>query len=150
MKLNYFIGLGLIPFIVSCGGDVSSNRKKGNDPTPERYTPAAEGTQGQEYIRSSIHREKGSSVLSYAQEITKTLSKDLSPSLYRIIPSMEKDDEGSAKNVTTTTNIGRPTSTCGQGDNFAGIDARITDCFLKNKEKALWEGHRYGAAGEGT
>jgi len=149
MKLNYFIGLGLIPFIVSCGGDVSSNRKKGNNPAPERSTQTVEGTLGQEYIRSSIHREKGSSVLSYAQEISKTLANDL-PILYRVIPSMEKDDEGSLKNVTTTSDIGRPTTTCGFGDKFAGIDARITDCFLKNKDKALWEGHRYGAAGEGT
>jgi hypothetical protein len=151
MKLNYFIGLGLIPLLVSCGGDVSSNRKKGNNSSsPDRSTQAAEGSAGQDNIRSFIHREKGSTVISYTQEISKTLAKDLPMSLYRTIPSMEKDDEGSAKNVITTTNIGRPTTSCGIGENFAGIDARITDCYLKNREKALWEGQRYGAAGEGT
>lgn len=149
MKRNYFIGLALIPFLVSCGEDVSSNRKKGT-PQSERYTPAAEGSNGDDNLRSAIHREKGSPVLSYADEIAKTLARDLSVSLYRAIPSMEKDDEGSNKNVTTMTNIGRPSVSCGLGANFAGIDARVTDCFLKNKEKALWEGHRYGASGEGT
>lgn len=150
MKHSSFImSLGLLTVLVSCG-DVSSNNKMGTNNSPERSIPGIGGDNGSEGQRSQIHREKGASVLAYSEEILKTISGDLSASNYRIIPSMEKDNEGSTANVTTATQNGRPTVTCGALETFNGVDARITDCFLKNGDKSLWEGYRYGASGEGT
>jgi hypothetical protein len=116
----------------------------------ERSTQGVEGANGEDNLRSAIHREKGSPVLSYAQEISKVISRNLPEALYRVVPSMAIDDEGSNKNVITINNLGRPSVVCGIDGTFPGIDARITDCFQKNRESAIWEGYRYGAAGEGT
>lgn len=146
---NYLLGLGLCTLLVGCG-DVSSNHKMGTNKNPERSTQGVEGSNGDDNLRSHIHREKGAAVLSYAEEITKTISNTLSDKNYRIVPVMETDSEGSTKNVSTVSQIGRPTVTCGVANTFAGIDARITDCFQKNGDKALWEGFRYASAGEGT
>lgn len=146
---NSLLGLGLLTLLVSCG-DVSSNNKMGTNRNPERSIPGVEGSNGEDNLRSHIHREKGATVISYADEILKTIANDLSIKNYRVIPSMEIDSEGSSKNVTTVTDNGRPTVTCGMADTFSGIDARITDCFQKNGDKALWEGFRFASAGEGT
>ena len=146
---SFIVSLGLLTVLVSCG-DVSSNNKMGTNNNPERSIPGVGGDNGSDGQRSHIHREKGASVLAYAEEILKTISGDLSTTNYRIVPSMEKDNEGSNSNVTTATQNGRPTVNCGALETFTGVDARITDCFLKNGEKSLWEGYRYGAAGEGT
>lgn len=149
MKHSPFIAsLGLLTVLVGCG-DVSSNHKLGTNNNPERTVQGAEGNNGSDGQRSQIHREKGATVLSYAEEILQTVAGTLSAKNYRIIPSMEKDNEGSSSNVTTVTENGRPNVYCGTGD-FPGVDARITDCFLKNGDKAQWEGFRYAASGEGT
>lgn len=140
------LSLGLLTVLVSCG-DVSSNHQQGTNRN-ERTTPGVEGDGSDQGQRSQMHRERGSTVLSYAEEIVKTLGNDLSKS-YHIVPDMETDSEGSSKNVTTVTDNGRPTVTCGIGDTFTGVDARITDCFQKNGDKALWEGFRFASAGEG-
>lgn len=134
-------------FLASCQ-DVSSNRRQGQNRSPERSNPEL-GTEGRDEVRSQIHREKGSPVLSYAEEIQKTLSNDLSDRLYRVVPDMDKDDEGSFRNVITMNDLGRPTVNCGVGSAFSGIDARITDCFQKNGNRSIWEGEKFGAAGEG-
>jgi hypothetical protein len=147
MKLNYFIlGIGLLTLLVGCE-DVSSNRRKGQNHSLERSTP---GLEAEANIRSAIHREKGADVISYSQEIAKTLRRNLPDSLYRIVPLMEKDDEGSSRNITTMGQIGRPLSPCGSGSSFMGISSRIVDCSQKNGARSLWEGVRHGAAGEGT
>jgi hypothetical protein len=138
----------ILILLAGCGEDVSSNRRLGENTTPDRTTPEL-GSEGSDFLHSHIHREKGSTVLTYAEEIRKTLANDLPATLYRLIPLIEKDDEGSSQNVITLDEIGRPNTDCGTGT-FSGIDARITDCFQKNAEKALWEGVRYGASGEGT
>lgn len=147
-SFTLILSLSLLSFLTSCN-DVSSNHKMGQNRNPERNRPEI-GSEGSENLRSHIHRERGSAILSYAEEIQKTLGRDLPQISYRIIPLMEKDDEGSSKNVATIEDLGRPTINCGRGDGFAGIDGRITDCFQKNADKALWEGYRYGAAGEST
>ncbi|MFP5385942.1 MAG: hypothetical protein ACLGHN_07670 [Bacteriovoracia bacterium] len=144
--VTLFIPLSLV-FLASCQ-DVSSNRRQGQNRSPERSNPEL-GTEGRDEVRSQLHREKGSPVLSYAEEISKTLSNDLSDRLYRIIPDMDKDDEGSFRNVITMNDLGRPNVNCGLGSAFSGIDARITDCFQKNGNRSIWEGEKYGAAGEG-
>lgn len=150
MKKSFTLlfGLGLLCFLSACG-DVSSNRRMGQNRNPERDRPE-QGSEGSENLRSHMHRERGSAILSYAEEIQKRLGRDLPEILYRIIPLMEKDDEGSSKNVATVEDLGRPTVSCGRGDGFAGIDARAADCFQKNGDKATWEGYRFGAAGEST
>lgn len=145
---SLLFSLAFLCLLTSCE-DVSSNRRLGQNRNPERSAPEV-GAEGSENLRSHIHREKGSSILSYAEEIQKVLGRDLPEISYRIIPSMEKDDEGSLKNTSPVEELGRPSSNCGRGDGFSGIDARITDCYQKNGSKALWEGYRYGAAGEST
>lgn len=140
--------LTFLCFLTACE-DVSSNHKQGQNRNPERSTPEI-GGEGSGSLRSHLHREKGSPILSSSQEIQKILNGELPDISYRLIPSMEKDDEGSLKNTTPVEALGRPAINCGAGDGFPGIDARITDCFQKNGSKALWEGHRYGAAGEST
>lgn len=143
------IGMAFLTLLVGCQ-DVSSNRRQGTNNNTVITRPGAEGTDGSDSIRSSMHRERGAPVLSYADEIKKTLANDLPETLYRTVPLMEKDDEGSIKNVITVDRRGRPTTACGLGNSFAGIDARVTDCFQKNGDNSIWEGATYGAAGEGT
>lgn len=141
-----FSSLFLLTFLVSCE-DLASNRPKRTvDPNKPTIT-AIEGN-GSTQIRSHMHRERGVPVLSSAEEILKTISNQL-PGLYRIVPLMDKDNEGSTQNIITRTRLGRPIAECGVGPNFTGIDARITDCFQKNTTTALWDGLTLGAAGEG-
>lgn len=143
-------GLLLLTLLVGCG-DVSSNHKQG-------YNGGAggggtiqpiEGTNGDDNLRTHLHREKGAPVISYAEEIKQTHANSLNKAFYRIVPLMEKDDEGSARNVLTVDNIGRPDVACG-GGTFKNIDESIHDCFKLNGEKAFWEGTRFGASGEGS
>ena len=142
---------GLLSLLAGCGADVSSNHKQGTNKTPTTIIQGVSGSnESNEIIRSAIHREKGSVILSYKDEITKTFANDLSPALYRAIPLLNHDNEGSSSNVTTVAAIGRPTVTCGVTGTFTGIDARMNDCSQKNGSKAMWEGFRYGASGEST
>lgn len=136
--------------LVSCGEDVSSNHKIGHSNNrPETTTPEL-GTNSSSILFSQMHREKGSAVLTYSQEISSILANDLSDTQYRVIPSLTKDDEGSVANVTTLNDLGRPNVSCGSGGDFTGINARMADCLSKNAERASWNGTRYGAAGEGN
>jgi hypothetical protein len=148
MKMIFFFIFALTALLplISCE-DMLSNRKMAQSP---EITRSDVGTEGIYALRSHIHREKGTKTLSYADEIQKTLRGDLPASIYRVIPLMEKDDEGSKENVVTVNELGRPDFNCGSGDSFIGIDPRIVDCSEKNGAKALWEGFRYGAAGEST
>jgi hypothetical protein len=144
--IPFLVGPCLLTLLVGCN-DVSSNHKLGSEPVVA--TPGVEGTNTRDDLLSSIHREKGSPVLTYADEITATLNSTLSQTIYRSIPMMAKDDEGSSLSVITITNIGRPKTVCGIGD-FAGIDARVSDCLSKNNDSALWDANRYGSSGEGN
>ncbi len=147
MKLRSLVtGLCLSTFLVSCE-DVASNRKMGTNKNPPTIQ-AVEGN-GSDLIRSHMHRKNGSPVIPYAEEIVKTLSNELPENLYRNIPLMDTDDEGSSKNVITRDELGRATEECGTGTEFAGIDARITHCSQKNGDKAIWNGTNLGASGEG-
>lgn len=137
----------LLFLLTGCGEDVGSNNKLGR---PLRDVFGAEAGQGSTSLPSQIHRERGAPILSISQEISKTLTNDLPENLYRTIPLIEKDDEGSDKTVTTRTSLGRPTVSCGTDSTLTGIDSRITDCFQKNSDKSLWEGFRFGTSGEGT
>lgn len=137
--------ISLLLVLVSCGEDVGSNNKLGR---PIRDVLGAEAGTGTSNLPSQIHREREAPVLSITQEISKTLARDLPGNLYRTVPLIEKDDEGST--VVTRTGLGRPTVPCGQDSNLTGIDSRITDCFQKNNDKSLWEGARFGTSGEGT
>lgn len=136
----------LLTLLVSCGDDVSSNRKMGTA-VIERPSVESGETVGQP---SYLHRERGAPILTSLEEVARIISNDLPIVSYRTIPLMEKDDEGSPANVITRGDLGRPQTPCGLGNNFTGIDSRITDCFQKNADKALWEGFRYGASGEST
>lgn len=142
-QLN-FVSLLALTALVGCNDDVGSRSTSQN---PVKPAPPIEA----EVIaqRSMLIREKGSDSLSTAKEIKKTLAGTLSVKSYRTVPLMEKDDEGSSKNTTTITSLGRPAVNCGTGT-FAGIKARIADCVAKNTEKASWEGSLYGASGEGN
>lgn len=143
MKTPIISGLLMLGLIVSCG-DASSNRKTATS-NPVINTPAV--TEIKYTVNSGIHREKGAPILTYATEIKKTLANDLSDILYRIIPSMEKDDEGSSKSVITLSTLGRPRVECGTGS-FAGVNARISDCATKNADSATWDGEKYASNAE--
>ncbi|MCM2349767.1 MAG: hypothetical protein NDI69_07085 [Bacteriovoracaceae bacterium] len=147
MKSKAFLAsIALLTLLVSCGDELSSNHKQG---TPVSDRPSIE-TGETVAVASYLHRERGAAVLTSFEEIAQIISNDLPTASYRTIPLMEKDDEGSAVNVTTRGNLGRPDIACGLGPDFAGIDSRINDCFQKNAEKSQWEGFRYGASGEST
>lgn len=129
---------------VSCN-DVGTNRKQERD---TRTNPGLDPESNS--ISSFLHRVKGSIVLTYSEEITRTLNNDLPEVSYRRVPDMEIDDEGTdGANITLRTSLGRPKVTCGAGS-FTGVTARIADCAAKNSDKAIWEGFRYGSSGEGT
>lgn len=147
-QTHLVFSLAFVCLLSSCG-DVSSNRRMGQNRTPDRNTQEV-GSEGSENLRSHIHREKGAKILSYAEEIQKILGRDLPEVSYRIIPLMERDDEGSDRNVRTVEQLGRPNSNCGRGDGFSGIDARITNCLQENGDRASWVGFSHGAAGEST
>lgn len=144
------VGAIAVLFLFSSCGDVSSNRRMGQNRGGQEQNRQEVGSEGSEELRSQIHREKGARILSYAEEIQKVLGNDLSDKLYRIIPLMERDDEGSNRNVRTVEQLGRPNTNCGRGDGFEGIDARITNCRNLNGDRATWEGFSHGAAGEST
>lgn len=149
--MQRFLALLFLITLFSCGQDVSSNRKLAtviHRPT-EGTTPEI-GQSGSSVIFSQIHREKGQPVLTYAQEISQILNNTLSGALYRIIPSVSQDDEGSIANVVTVNDLGRPNTNCGSGTEFTGISARMNDCQAKNPTSGIWEGGRNGSAGEGT
>lgn len=148
-KSSYLVSLCLLSVIASCG-DVSSNRKKGTGKgSPVRDTPgiSVEDQSGLS-IRSHMIREKGSPIIGYVDEIKASLAGTLSTALYRKVPLIEKDNEGSTANVTTVQTIGRPTTPCGVGT-FSNVTQRISNCLTENADKAIWDGERYGAAGEG-
>lgn len=148
MKTKLFMAqMTLLFFLFGCGEDIGSNNKLGR---PQSDILGAQAGQGTTIFPSQIHRERGAPILSITQEIAKTLGNDLSDGLYRTIPLIEKDDEGSNNSVTTRTAMGRPTVPCGTDTTLSGIDSRITDCFQKNSDKSLWEGFRFGTSGEGT
>ncbi len=130
--------------LYGCGDDIGSGRS--NRPLPGEGT-IPEILPGTNSIRSQLPREKGSPVLSYAEEIQKTLSNSLPVSLYRLIPDQEKDDESASITVQT---LGRPLVDCGTGSTFGTITARIADCVQKNSDKATWDGTRFGVAGDGN
>lgn len=147
MKLNFMVpGLCLLTFLVGCE-DVSSNRRLGTNKNPGTIL-GVEGN-GSDLLPSQMHRKNAAPVITYAEEIVKTLSNALPENLYRTIPLMDTDDEGSSNNVITRSDLGRATETCGVETEFVGIDARITDCFSKNNEKSIWNGTNFGASGEG-
>ena len=138
------LGLLLLTTFVGCNDTGSRHQQKvtKTDPGLDPETSTA---------RSNLHRVKGSVVLTYAEEITRTFANDLPEVSYRRIPDMELDDEGSdGANITTRTSLGRPKVVCGAVGTFTGVTARIADCAAKNADKAIWEGFRYGASGEGT
>lgn len=148
MKLKSLVtGVCLSTLLVSCE-EVASNRKMGENRN-RRTTLAVEGN-GSDLLRSHMHRRSVSPVITYAEEIVKTLANELPKNLYRIIPLKDTDDEGSAKNVITRNDLGRATEECGNGTTFAGIDARIAHCSQINGERANWNGTNFGASGEGV
>lgn len=140
-KSSYLVVLALFS-LVSCGQDVSSNKKKGS-PNTVRDTSEATADQSVETIRSHIHREKGAPILSSSDEIKKSFTGGLAAT-YRKIPLMEKDNESAS---TTVTSLGRPTTTCGVGT-FASINERIKDCISSNSNSSEWNGEKNGSAGE--
>lgn len=141
---NAVLSLCFLSTLVGCD-DVSSNRKQA---TPDRITP---GVEADPSIRSAIHRRRNSAVISYTEEISQTLSGNLSARVYFPVPDMEIDDEGTNNgNIVTRTSLGRPKTTCGAGSGFQSVNARINDCEAKNGTSARWDGYIYGAAGEGS
>lgn len=144
MKVRTLTVLCLLGSLVGCN-EVGKKTLNPIDQVTEGAQPESDS------IRSSMHREKGAAVLTYAEEITKTITNDLPEVSYRRVPDMEKDDEGTdGANVSTRTALGRPQVTCGAAGTFSGVAARIQDCLQKNGDKATWNGSNNGSSGEGT
>lgn len=147
-KLVNLVSLGLLTTLVGCGQDVGkSSRRPVNNPEVTR-PPVDASTSAS--VRSGLVRESGSPSLTYSSEITQTINGTLPFKSYKTIPRMEKDDEGSSKNVTTLGQLVRPATACGSGTTFNNVTERIADCLTKNPNNAVWDGEKYGAAGEGT
>ncbi|HXH31023.1 MAG TPA: hypothetical protein VNJ01_09445 [Bacteriovoracaceae bacterium] len=141
------LALSLLSILISCGDDVGSNRRL---PTLENNRPDITAN-SPSVLRSSIHRENGSAVLTYADEISRTLAQNLPPVAYRAIPDKEKDDEGTdGRNVFYRTSVSKKLVACGALKTYTGIDARLKECASINLESALWNGQVYGASGEGN
>lgn len=138
--------------LIACGADVGSNK---NRPQPEQNTPAVTPTPTppSPVIVSSvsyIHRKLGVKILTYAEEITLTLTSNL-PTYYHKIPVMGLDSEGvDGKNVYTRTGLGRPKVACGTDPALTTIKSRIEDCSTKNTDKAVWNGTSFGSSGESS
>lgn len=144
-RSQILIGMCLLATLVGCNDTGNQTRKPVTDSSAGGLEP------DEQTIMSGIHREKGATVLTYAEEITKTLANNLPAAIYRTIPDIEKDDEGTdGVNINTRSSLGRPKTVCGGAGTFTGINARIADCAQKNGNAAIWEGSRYGASGEGT
>jgi hypothetical protein len=146
--MKFFSLFALLLTLVGCE-DVSSKRR----PLPLTVvdTPdLAASVDPSTVLNSGLHRERGVPVLSTSDEIKKILTNNLPDKLYRQVPALEKDDEGSSTNVLTMTDLGRPQSDCGTEEALSGISARMLDCSKKNDNSFSWDGKIYGAAGEGV
>ncbi len=149
-KLN-FLATGLcLALLQSCGNDIASGSRKNSGTGLSSTTPRATGDApiiipDTIAVASHMYREKGTMVISYAEEMAKTLANTL-PDAYRKIPNILIDDEG--KNVTTRDTLGRPSVMCGIGDDFEGVKTRIADCSAKNADRSFWNGNAHGTSGE--
>jgi hypothetical protein len=142
--MTIFLALGLL---TGCGEDVGGRNGRR---APQATTQGASDRGDANLISSHMHRLRATAPIpTYLQEIEFTLSNTLPPGL-RTIPLMEIDDEGTHGMNVMTMRDSRPSTTCGIGENFKGIDARINDCRLKNNDSALWNGYLSGASGEGS
>ncbi|WPU66425.1 hypothetical protein [Peredibacter starrii] len=144
-RSEILIGMCLLATLVGCSDPGHQTRKPVTDTSTGELEPDSQ------MIHSGIHREKGAAPLTYAEEISKTIANNLPAAIYRTVPDIEKDDEGTdGINVNTRSSLGRPLTVCGGAGTFSGINARIADCASKNGEKAIWDGSRYGSSSEGT
>jgi hypothetical protein len=136
----------LLLLSIACNDDVARNRK--NRKPMERQTQG-QNAQVTAALFSTMHRDRGVAPLTHAEEILQTLNNKL-PAAYRLIPDMEKDDEGrDGSTIISQSRIGRPQVNCGSGLAFAGIQERIQDCLSKNPGKSLWDGSSFASSGEG-
>lgn len=146
--MNKIALIALTMTLISCGEDVSTNRRGKPGSIPVTSTPAATPQIQTPQILSGLPRTRATVQLTAKEEITQITGNKL-PSYYRPIPNMWLDDEGSEKNSISRTSMGRPTGECGSSVSLTNIDARIADCLSKNPDRASWIGLQNGSATEG-
>ncbi len=141
MHFQVIILVSSLFFLSSCGDPGSSNAK----PPVETVNPSIVTD---DYLISGINRDRGIPLITYAQEIERAIQEITSPS-YRVVPDMEKDDEGrDGSNVLSRTHLGRPQTSCGLLPGV-GKDARIKECAKLNPTSSSWDGMAYGTSTEG-
>ncbi len=129
-----------IPLIMMSVLLVSCNETKKTRILPTQSTQGAEGS---EAILSQLHRIKGTTILTIAQEASQA---DKLPVGYDNIPRLEESDDGISSNSVTLQT--RPLVECGTA---AGLTTaqRLRDCADKNPAHSEWKGVTNGNAGEG-
>lgn len=131
--------LSLMTLLAGCGEEVSSNRKGGTTSPRQTQTPEIDPST---VLLSGIHRERGSSPLTYRQEI----KKNGEGTTIRPIPDIRLDDEGTEG--LSVTSASRPTVNCGLV-RTSTLNEKIDDCSKKNGSKASWNGTNFASSSEG-
>lgn len=143
MRFSFLIIIGYLFTLTSCVEDSKSGLSRKDNSTFTTLTPELE-------IASQIHRNRGSAVLSYKEEIDQTLANTLPVISYRTVPDMTMDHESSGDTITQLAY--RDTYVpCGIDSSFINITQRMANCELLNsKRTTTWSGFSNGTSGEGT
>ena len=136
-----FIALLALPLLLTACLEAESKKTS----RPPLSNPGQVAVNPSEF-RSQLHRDRTTVILSTTQEARQANSL---PVGYENIPNiLEADDgQGPRTQVVYATHTAAP---CGNGANFATIQARIQDCATINPTQSTWNGQANGTAGEGN
>ena len=141
MKFQALMLMTGLTLLSSCD-DVASNRGS----KPEAVRPPLSTDTTPLTIPSGMFRERATEILYYNSEAK---SGNDTNGLYRLVPSMETDHEGTiGKTIAHRTELGRPVTECGLNLKST-INERIADCAKINTTKASWSGVKFGTSSEG-
>ena len=143
LKLRFLVPYAAILILTACGQtDIGKTNRNGNNYNRRQDPVENDSTTT---VMSNMHRNRGATILTIAEEIEMILKRTLS-SKYRTVPDIGIDDEGKQnKNVVFAE---RPNTDCGINLIFGGIQNRILDCQKNNSTKNVWDGGEKGASGE--
>lgn len=142
MKLIQLSTILVFTTILGCGDDAGGKRRA----LVEVDTPGL--TTDVFIVPSHMHRTRESSNLLESHTANNEIIAGTLPlDIYRVVPSMALDDEGTnSKNVLTRTALGRPFTDCGIAPN-ATVGTRVDECGRINGPTASWN-YVFSSAGE--
>lgn len=142
MKIVLLTGL-ILPLLMSCGEDYGKGRR-----ATAQKNQSGEFVTAELGIPAHLHRDNNQSIMSSRDAVAYLMDPSGQSDEIRSVPLRDKDDEGSIQNVKTLGDAkGRPGVICGIKPELT-LQGKISDCAEKNKERAIWESTRFGAAGE--